>query len=60
MKTKWIHIIWQAFVWLLLAGIFVVTLGFTEKQRTEVRCNQILVRILDSNDNHFFKSNEYF
>lgn len=58
MKSKWVHRIWQAFVWLFLAGIFVVTLGFTEKQRTEVRCNQILVRILDSNDNHFLKATD--
>ncbi len=58
MKSKWINRIWQTIVWLFLTGTLVVTLGFTEKKRTEIRCNQILVRILDSNDNHFLKTND--
>jgi len=56
MKNKWLHIAIQSFIWLIFIGIFVVSLGFTEKQRNSELCKKILVNILDSNQNHFIDS----
>jgi cell division protein FtsQ len=56
MKNKWIHRIIQTFIWLIFIGLFVISLGFTEKQRTSELCKKILVNILDSNQNHFIDS----
>lgn len=56
MNKKWINIVVQTFIWLIFIGIFVVSLGFTEKQRTSELCKKILVNILDSNQNHFIDS----
>lgn len=56
MKNKLLHIIIQFFIWLIFIGIFVVTLGFTEKQRKSELCKKIFVNILDSNHNHFMSS----
>lgn len=56
MKNKWLKIVLQTFIWLIFIGVFVVSLGFTEKQRTTELCKKILVNILDSNQNHFIDS----
>jgi len=56
MKNKWLHKVLQVIVWILFIGVFVVSLGFTEKQRNTELCKKILVNILDSNENHFIDS----
>ncbi len=58
MKRKKLHIVLQTIIWLLFLGIFILSLGFTEKQRNEMLCNQIKITILDSHQNHFVKPNE--
>ena len=56
MKNKWFKIVIQTLVWLIFIGVFVVSLGFTEKQRKSELCRKILVNILDSEQNHFIDS----
>ncbi|NSW44762.1 MAG: hypothetical protein HPY79_02910 [Bacteroidales bacterium] len=56
MKNKWLHRVLQVVVWTILIGVFIISLGFTEKQRNAELCKKILVNILDSNENHFIDS----
>jgi len=56
MKNKWLHRVLQIVVWTILIGVFIISLGFTEKQRNTELCKKILVNILDSNENHFIDS----
>jgi cell division protein FtsQ len=58
MKRKWVKIAIQTFIWLIFVGVFVVSLGFTEKQRNSQLCHRIIIQILDSSENHFIESND--
>ncbi|MCX7862311.1 MAG: hypothetical protein N2449_04890 [Bacteroidales bacterium] len=55
---RWLNKIWQILIWVLLIGTLGLTLGFTEKQRTSIICNAIVVRILDSCQNHFITAKD--
>ncbi|MGQ9846821.1 MAG: cell division protein FtsQ/DivIB [Bacteroidales bacterium] len=58
MKNKWFKIIIQTLIWLIFISTFIVSLGFTEKQRKLEPCQKIIVNILDSNQNHFLDSSD--
>ncbi len=58
MKRKWLHIVLQTFIWLLFVGFFVVSLGFTERQRNDILCQEIRIQIVDSLSNHFLNTDD--
>jgi cell division protein FtsQ len=56
-KINW-RKIFRVTLWSLLAAAFIVSMGFTEKERNETLCNEVLITINDSSAHSFIEEND--
>jgi cell division protein FtsQ len=61
MKLKWkidYQKVWRRVLWSLVVVVFLLSVGFTETKRAELRCTGFTVRVIDTSGNSFIEASD--